>query len=280
MHIQWYPGHMAKARRQLIEQLRRVDAVVELCDARLPRSSRNPDLDTLCSGKHRALVLNKTDLANPDATNAWLSRMQSAGIDAVSFDALKGRAADVLRVIERASLHALERAASRGINKTIRVMVVGVPNVGKSAFINRLSGRASARTADRPGVTRAPQWVKVADTLELLDTPGLLWPRLDDRDASRRLAYLGTIRDEILDQESLAEALLGELMETAPDAVRTRFKLLDDSELSTPDSILEAVCAGRGYMLSGGRLDTARAAAVVLDEFRAGKLGRITLERA
>ncbi|MDR1263814.1 MAG: ribosome biogenesis GTPase YlqF [Oscillospiraceae bacterium] len=282
MQIQWYPGHMAKARRQLIEQLRRVDAVAELCDARLPRSSRNPDLDKLCADKHRALVLNKTDLADPRATDAWLSKLQGSGVDAIAFDALKGRPQDVLRAIERASAHALKRAASRGINKTIRVMVVGVPNVGKSAFINRLSGRASARTADRPGVTRAPQWVRVTDTLELLDTPGLLWPRIDDADASRRLAYLGAIRDEILDQETLAEALLNELMSSAPESARARFKLPDSAGLADANykSTLEAVCVGRGYMLGGGRLDTARAAAAVLDEFRAGKLGRITLERA
>jgi ribosome biogenesis GTPase A len=273
---------MAKARRQLIEQLRRVDAVVELCDARLPLSSRNPDLDTLCAGKRRALVLNKSDLADPTATNAWLSKARAGGTDAVPFDALKGRAQDILRVIERAASHAIERAASRGINKTIRVMVVGVPNVGKSAFINRLGGRAVAKTADRPGVTRSPQWARVADTLELLDTPGLLWPRIDDRDASRRLAYLGTIRDAILDQEGLAESLLRELMDASPDAVRSRFKLADgmDHNGSPLESLLEAVCAGRGYILGGGRLDTARGAAVVLDEFRAGKLGRITLERA
>jgi ribosome biogenesis GTPase A len=279
---------MAKARRQLIEQLRRVDAVVELCDARLPRSSRNPDLDALCAGKRRALVLNKSDLADPAATSAWISKAQAGGVDAVAFDALKGKAREALGAIERASSRAYERAAARGINKTIRVMVVGVPNVGKSAFINKLSGRAAAKTADRPGVTRAAQWVRVADRLELLDTPGLLWPKIDDREASRRLAYLGTIRDEILDQESLAEDLLRELMDVSPDAVRARFRIAPDagregnmdSEPSPRGSLLEAVCAGRGYILSGGRLDTARGAAAALDEFRAGKLGRITLERA
>lgn len=271
---------MAKARRQLIEQLRRVNAVVELCDARLPNSSRNPDLQTLCAGKRRCLVLNKSDLADPRATETWLNAVRANGLDAVAFDALKGHTQDVLKPIERAVAPAVERATLRGINKTIRVMVVGVPNVGKSAFINKLSGRASAKTADRPGVTRAPQWVRVADTLELLDTPGLLWPRINDADAARRLAYLGTIRDEILDQEGLAESLLRELMGVAAEAVRSRFKLGEDAghDDCNDGSLLEAVCSGRGYVLSGGRRDTARAAAVVLDEFRAGKLGRITLE--
>jgi ribosome biogenesis GTPase A len=276
---------MAKARRQLREQLRQVDVVLELCDARLPGSSRNPDLAGMCSGKRHALFLNKSDLADARATQAWVGAFTRVGVCASPFDALRGRAQDALNIIEEIVREMVARYASRGVRKTVRALVVGVPNVGKSAFINRLSGRAAAHTSDRPGVTRAPQWVRVTDDLELLDTPGLLWPRIDDPNAARRLAYLGTIRDTILDQETLAESLLEELLIAAPDAARARFKLPDGAlagnelgEESDKASLLDAVCAGRGFRLSGGRMDTTRAAAIVLDEFRAGKLGRITLE--
>ena len=281
MQIQWYPGHMAKARRQLAEQLKRADVVLELCDARLPRSSRNPDLDKLCAGKPRMLFLNKSDLADDRATRRWADTFRADGVESAPFDALHGRVSDAAAAISALTRESVDRAAARGIRKTVRAMVAGVPNVGKSAFINRLCGRPATKTADRPGVTRAQQWVRVTDTLELLDTPGLLWPRIDDAEAARRLAYLGTIRDAVLDQEGLAEWLLRDLMLAAPDVTRARFHLPQDASIPDAErgaSLLEAVCEGRGFRMSGGRPDYARGAAIVLDEFRAGKLGRITLE--
>ncbi len=276
MQIQWYPGHMAKAKRLLQDQLKRVDAVIELCDARLPFSSRNPDLIGMTQGKDRLLVLNKADLAAESVTKRWVAAFAERGQEAFAFNAARGNAQEALRRIEQLTAEKVARHAERGIRKTVRAMVVGVPNVGKSTFINRLNGTPVAITGDRPGVTRANRWVRVGPYLELLDTPGLLWPRLDDKNAARRLAWLGTIRDEILDGEDLAISLLEALLIVRPQAVLERYKLTD-AQLTGP-ALLEAVCKGRGFLLSGGRPNTERASAIVLDEFRAGRLGRITLE--
>lgn len=269
---------MAKAKRLLIEQMRRVDAVIELCDARLPFSSRNPDLSALARGKARLLVLGKADLADEAETKRWIARFAAEGVDAFAFDSVRGRAQDAARRIERLTAERVARQAARGVRKTVRAMVVGVPNVGKSTFINRLNGTPVAITGDRPGVTRANRWVRVMPYMELLDTPGLLWPRLDDARAAERLAWLGTIRDEILDGEALAASLLSALLSARPEAVKQRFKL--DAEPGEGRALLEAVCRGRGFLMAGGLPDTERAAAVALDEFRAGRLGRVTLERA
>lgn len=276
MEINWYPGHMARAKRLLGQQLGRVDVVVELCDARLPHASRNPDLDALIQNKKRVLLLNKADLADPRETSAWLQYFKSQGIPAQPFISTGGKAKDVLALIEEATRDAVERAAQKGMRKTVRVMVVGVPNVGKSTLINRLNGGAVAQVGDRPGVTRSNQWVKVTPYLELMDTPGMLWPRLDDQRAARRLAYIGTIRDQVVDMQMLAIRLLEDLTAVRPEAVAERFKLSDTSLGGLP--LLEAVCRGRGFLMKGGVADTDRGAAVVLDEFRAGKLGRVTLE--
>lgn len=276
MQIQWYPGHMAKAKRLLSDQLKRVDVIVELCDARLPFSSRNPDLTAIASGKARLLALNKADLADEAATKAWLSYFRGQGLEAFAFNAARGNAKDAVRHIERITADAVARQAARGVKKTVRAMVIGVPNVGKSTFINRLNGRPIAVTGDRPGVTRANRWVRITPYLELLDTPGLLWPRLDDARAAERLAWLGTIRDEILDQEALAVSLLDALMDTRPQAVMQRFKVQDAALRG--HALLEAVCRGRGFLMAGGVANAERGAAIVLDEFRGGLLGRITLE--
>ena len=277
MQIQWYPGHMAKAKRLLKDQLGRVDVVVELCDARLPFSSRNPELAQLTRGKRGLLVLNKADLADEGATRRWVAQFTKEGRTAFAFDASRGRAKDAARYIEKVTADLVARQAARGVRKTVRAMVVGVPNVGKSTFINRLNGTPVAVVADRPGVTRANHWVRISPYMELLDTPGLLWPRLDDEGAARRLAWLGTIRDEILDGEDLAISLLEALMAVRPQPVRDRFRLAEGAGQGR--ALLDAVCIGRGFLMAGGLPDTRRGAAIVLDEFRAGRLGRITLER-
>lgn len=275
--INWYPGHMARTRRLLADQLRAVDAVVELCDARAPLATRNPDLNSLTRGKARILVLNKADLADDAVTAAWLKHFRAQGLQAIRFNSNGARAKDVLRQIEEAARPAMERAAARGIKKTARLMVIGIPNVGKSTFINRINGSPIAKAGDRPGVTRSNQWVKISPYLELLDTPGMLPPRLDDQDKAKLLAYLGSVRDQILDTEELAAGLLQLLLERAPQAARTRFKL-GEGEFDSPEAVMEAACRGRGWLLSGGRFDTDRASALILDEFRAGKAGKITLE--
>ena len=276
LEINWYPGHMAKAKRLLAEQLRRVDVVIELCDARLPYASRNPDLDKLIAGKKRVLLLNKADLADAGATSAWLQMFRAQGIDAAPYNAASGKAKDALAIIDRAAKEAVERAAQKGVRKTVRAMVVGVPNVGKSTFTNRLHGGSIAKTGDRPGVTRANQWVRISPYLELLDTPGLLWPRLDDQLAARRLCYIGTVKDDVVDLPMLTIYLLQDLLAVKPEAVLERFRF-DDPTLEG-EALLEAVCRGRGFLMKGGVCDYDRCCAVVLDEFRAGKLGRITLE--
>ena len=275
MDINWYPGHMARAKRLLSDQLNRVDVVIELGDARLPFSSRNPDLIRMTQRKQRILLLSKADLANPAMTDQWLAHFRGQGIPCAALD-LNKNAKTALSLIDRAARESVERAKQRGIKKTVRAMIVGVPNVGKSTLINRLYGGAIAKVGDMPGVTRANRWVKVSPYLEILDTPGLLWPRLDDPLAARRLAYIAAIRDEVVDTEQLSMLLLEDLIQMAPQAVAERFKIKDLS-LRGP-ALLDAVCLGRGFLMRGGVPDMERACKVVLDEFRAGKLGRITLE--
>ena len=275
MEINWYPGHMARAKRLLSDQLSRVDVVIELCDARLPHSSRNPDLMRLTAKKERVLLLGKSDLSDPEKTAEWLRVFKSQGNTCLALD-MNRQAKSALSLIDKAAKDSVERAAQRGIKKTVRAMVVGVPNVGKSTLINRLHGGSIAKVGDMPGVTRANQWVKISPYLELMDTPGLLWPRLDDPLAARRLAYIAAIKDEVLDTAKLSIQLLEDLIETAPQAVQERFKIKDLS-LRGPE-LLDAVCQGRGFLMKGGVFDTERACKVVLDEFRGGKLGRITLE--
>ena len=276
--INWYPGHMARAKRKLEEQLSRVDVVVELCDARIPRASRNPELDKLVRNKKRLLILNKADLAEEAATRAWLAHFRAQGVDCMSFDSAKGRATDVIARIEKAASEAVARMAAKGVRKTVRVMIVGVPNVGKSTFTNKVNGSSIAKTGDRPGVTRSNQWVKITPYLELLDTPGLLWPKLDDQQDARALAFVGTINDQIMDQQMLAIRLLEYLLENKPEAAVTRFKIKDTSLCGA--ALLEEACRGRGWLMPGGVMDTDRGSAVILDEFRAGKLGRLTLQMA
>jgi len=276
LDIQWYPGHMAKAKRLLSAQLVKVDLVVELCDARLPLSSRNPALDELISHKRRVLLLCKADLAEPAKTQQWLAYFKRMGLEAMAYDKSPQKTKQAKQLIELAAKDVLERNQRRGIQKTLRAMVVGVPNVGKSTFINRLYGGSVAETGDRPGVTKSNRWVKVSSFLEVLDTPGMLWPKLNDQLAATRLAYIGTIRDAVYNQEELCVSLLQDLLRLRREETIQRYKI------KNPDAegyaLLEEVCRGRGFLMKGGVLDTERGCSVVLDEFRAGKVGKLTLE--
>ncbi len=277
MEIQWYPGHMAKAKRLLAQQLSKTDIAVELCDARIPLSSRNPDLDRLLAGKHRMLMLCKADLADGEATARWLTYFASLGIQAMAYDTSAQKTRRARELMDQAAKEFYERAERRGIQKTLRAMVVGVPNVGKSTFINRLTGSATTEVGDRPGVTRANRWVKVNPYLEVLDTPGMLWPKLSDQKAAVRLAYIGTIKDAVYDQLELSIRLLYELLRDRREITCERFKIKNPD--ATGAALLEEVCRGRGFLQKGGVPDYDRASIVILDEFRAGKLGRITLEQ-
>lgn len=274
--INWFPGHMAKTRRLLTEQVRRIDLIIELCDARLPFSSRNPEIDGIAGSRKRIVFLNKADLAEPGATASWIRVIQQSGTAAYAVDSTRMKNKEIIGIIERATKETAEKALEKGIRKTIRAMVVGVPNVGKSTLINRLCGRGIAQTGDRPGVTKSNQWIRVTPYLELLDTPGMLWPRLDDQTAAKRLCYIGSVKDDVTDLYMLAVSLLEELKQICPDAVMSRFHL-DNASLKGQD-LMEAVCKGRGWVLKGNEYDYERAARIVLDEFRGGKLGRITLE--
>ncbi len=279
MEIQWYPGHMAKAKRKLIEELRRVDVVVELLDARAPRATRNPDFARLCAGKARVVLLNKSDLANDAITQGWLAHFRAKGLSADAVAATGGSARKrAVALIERAAAPQVARMADKGVKKVVRAMIVGIPNVGKSTLINRVAGARTAAVGDRPGVTRSDQWVKITPYLELLDTPGMLWPKLDDQKDALHLAFLGSIRDEILDEEHLATRMLAELQSIAPAQLAARYAaILPD----TPETeLLTALAKCRGFLLPGGVADTERAARIALDEFRAGRLGRVSLERA
>ena len=278
MNIQWYPGHMAKAKRLLSAQLVKVDLVVELCDARLPLSSRNPALDELIRHKRRVLLLCKADLAENAKTQQWLQYFKQQGIEAMAYDKSAQKTKQARQLIEVAAKDVLERNERRGIQKTLRAMVVGVPNVGKSTFINRLYGKTVAQTGDRPGVTKSNQWVKVSPYLEVLDTPGMLWPKLNDQRAATRLAYIGTIKDAVYDQYELCVNLLKDLLEVMPQRTMERYKIKNPEAENY--ALLDEVCKGRGFLMRGGEFDYDRACSVVLDEFREGKVGKITLEQA
>lgn len=274
--INWYPGHMAKTRRQLEDQIKKVDLIIEICDARLPYSSRNPELILLGNRKRHILFLNKSDLANPNLSAGWISYYRGQGIEAHLLSASRIKAKEVTGLIDRATKEMVDKALSKGVRKTVRAMIVGIPNVGKSTLINHLYGRNIAQIGDRPGVTRSNRWIRVSPYLELLDTPGLLWPKLDDQLAARRLAYIGSIKDDVVDLYELTIQLLQDLCRIAPDRVRERFRI-GDTELQGID-LLDAACRGRGWLLKGNEYDYDRCCSVVLDEFRGGKVGRVTLE--
>lgn len=278
MPINWYPGHMAKTKRILTDQIKKTDLVLELCDARLPHSSRNPVIRQLAAEKKTVVLLNKADLADINETEKWLRKIRLDGTSAFAIDSKRLRTKDLIQIIQQATREAVEKAQARGIRKTVKVMVLGVPNVGKSTLINALRGKGIAQTGDRPGVTKSNQWIRISPYLELMDTPGMLWPRLDDQKAARRLCYIGSVKDDIADIYMLAVSLLEELKSCCPEAVMSRFHL-DNTDPEGQD-LMDAVCKGRGWLLKGSEYDYDRAARVILDEFRGGKLGRVTLESA
>ena len=279
MNIQWYPGHMTKAKRAMKEDMKLIDLVIELVDARVPLSSRNPDIDDLAAGKARMVLLNKSDLADERLNSQWAAWFEAKGIRVVKIDARnKGTLKQVQSVVQDACKDKIERDRRRGIlNRPIRTMVVGIPNVGKSTFINSFAGRACAKTGTKPGVTKGNQWIRLNKTLELLDTPGIRWPRFEDQKVGLKLALIGSINDQILNKDELACRLVHFLETNYPQVLPERFGIAS-GEMDTA-RVLEEIARSRSCLLKGGELDVSRAAALLLDDFRAGKLGRITLER-
>ncbi len=278
-NVQWFPGHMAKTRRQIKEALSLVDGVIELVDARIPSSSRNPELDDIIKNKPRIILLNKSDIANQTATSIWLQHYKDKGYTALAVDCRSGRGLNKFpSAVKTALSTVIDRNENKGMaNKPLRLMVVGIPNTGKSSFINRMSKSAKAKVADTAGVTRQNQWFNVGNGIELLDTPGVLWPKFDDPEVGDKLAFIGSVKDEVTDRETLACRLLESLSKTNPEAIVNRYKIEVNAELQGYE-ILEMICKKRGFLIKGGEFDYERASVIVADEFRAGMLGRITLE--
>ena len=279
MNIQWYPGHMTKTRRQIEADLKQVDAVCEIVDARIPLSSRNPDIDAICGSKPRMIVLNRMDLADPAATSRWKTFFESKGFAVIATDCKTKRGiSGFTPAARRACAEKLQRDAAKGMNRPLRVMVVGIPNVGKSTLINQISGRKGAKAENRPGVTRGKQWVSVDAGLQLLDTPGILWPKFEDPEVGMMLAFTGAVKEGVIDIEELACRLMELLLKYYPETLKERYKV--DAAQETPGyTLLEMAGKNRGYLLARGEIHTERMAKVLLDEFRSGKLGKFTLEQ-
>lgn len=280
-NIQWFPGHMTKTKRQIQAILKLVDAVAEILDSRIPLSSKNPDLQKLIQNKPKVVLLNKCDMANQTATSRWIDYYASQGITAIAVDCKSGKGLNKFApAVNNVLSERRERLKAKGmVNPMLRIMIVGIPNVGKSSFINRVAKQNRAKVEDRPGVTRGNQWYSIAKNIEMLDTPGVLWPKFDDKIVGERLAFTGAVKDQILDTELLAVRLLDFLRSLKPADFIARFKL-EDIDLDAIDSyeLLNVIGKKRGMLISGGEIDTERAAIMLLDEFRSGKLGRITLE--
>lgn len=279
MNIQWYPGHMTKTRRMMEEDIRLVDAVCEIVDARIPFSSRNPDIDVLCANKPRLIILNRIDMADPEMIRRWSDYFRSQGMAVLQTDCKNRKGINgFVPAVRKLLAEKLARYAQKGqVGRPLKIMVVGIPNVGKSTFINQIAGRKGAKAENRPGVTRGKQWVTVDTGLLLLDTPGILWPRFEDPEVGIRLAYTGAVKDDILDTEALACHLMQMLWTRYPDALRARYKIDCPSD-ADGYALLEAAGRKRGFLISGGEIDTERMARVLLEEYRSCKLGRFTLE--
>lgn len=278
MNIQWFPGHMTKARRQMQEDIRLIDLVIELLDARIPLSSRNPEIDKLSRGKERMILLNKADLADPDETGRWLNRFEAEGITVLALDS---RETSSRKVIQKAMMEATaakrERDMKRGLkNRPIRAMIAGIPNVGKSTLINSLAGKAATRTGNKPGVTKGKQWIHLRDHVDLLDTPGILWPKFEDQELGIHLAMIGAVADHVLQVEELSLSVISFLRGFYPGRLRDRYAISEEGE---DVGILEAIAIKRGCLVAGNEIDYLKAANLVLDEFRKGQLGRVSVER-
>lgn len=273
-NIQWFPGHMTKTRRLIEADLKMVDAVVEITDARIPESSRNPILDEFVRDKPRIMIMNKCDYADERATALWRRYYESRGMTVMVCDCRSGKGINrFVPTVKTLLSELIERRKARGmIGKALRLMVVGIPNVGKSSFINRMANSKKAKVGDRPGVTRGKQWVSVDKDVELLDMPGILWPKFDDQTAAQRLAFTGAIKDDVMDAEALARALGELLLRDYPDLIKARYKISGEGD------VLTEIARARGMLVSGGEPDAERAAATLLDEYRGGRIGRITLE--
>ena len=278
MNFQWYPGHMTKAKRMMQENIKLIDLVIELVDARVPMSSRNPDIDELGKNKARLILLNKADLADEKQTEEWIGYFRGKGYSAVKVNSRKGGGIKSIQgVIQEACKEKTERDRKRGIlNRPVRAMVVGIPNVGKSTFINALAGKACAKTGNKPGVTKGKQWIRLNKNVELLDTPGILWPKFEDQRVGLYLALIGAIKDEILNIDELSLELIKILLSDYPTVLKERYGVEEDAE---PPVILGQIAENRKCISKGGELDYSKAAALLIDEFRSGKLGQITLER-
>ena len=278
MHIQWYPGHMTKTRRQIEADLKLVDAICEIVDARIPMSSRNPDIDAICGNKPRIIILNRMDLADPEATKKWMAYFRGQGMAAVATDCKTRRGiADFQPAVRSVLKEKLERNAARGMNKPLRVMIVGIPNVGKSTLINQISGRKGAKAENRPGVTRGKQWVTVDNGLLLLDTPGILWPKFEDPEVGMMLAYTGAVKEDIIDIEELSCRLMTLLSTYYPQTLVDRYGITIPED-ATGYELLELTGKKRGFLMARGEINTERMARVLLDDYRSGKLGRLTFE--
>lgn len=278
--IQWYPGHMAKTRRLMKESLPLIDAVCELVDARVPESSRNPDLDGIIGSKPRIVLLNKCDLADERATARKIKELAERGVTALPVDCRSGKGLEKFEPAVRGVLKDKIKAnADKGMaGKPLRVMVVGIPNTGKSSFINRMAGKYRAKVADKPGVTRGNQWFAIGSGIELLDTPGVLWPKFEDPQVGLKLAFIGSIKETTLDIQELAVSLLSVMQRNYPDRLEQRYKVAGVQDVQEPYELLEMIAAKRGMLLRKGECDTERAAVMLLDEYRSGKLGKITLD--
>ena len=278
MHFQWYPGHMTKARRMMQENIKLIDLIIELVDARVPLSSRNPDIDELGKNKARLILLNKSDLAEERINDEWIDYFKDRGYSAVKVNSKKGGGMNQIRsAIQEACKEKTERDRKRGIlNRPVRAMVVGIPNVGKSTFINSLAGKACAKTGNKPGVTKGKQWIRLNKNVELLDTPGILWPKFEDQQVGLHLAMIGSINDEILEKDELASELADYLRNITPGLLKERYGIEEDGK--KPYELLDEIAAARACLTKGGVNDLTKAARLLLDEFRGGKLGRITLE--
>ena len=277
MNFQWYPGHMTKAKRQMQEDIKLIDLIIEIVDARIPLSSRNPDIDQLGQNKFRLILMNKSDLADPTATREWTGFFQEKGYFVVALDARsKAGMKQITDTIMEACKEKIERDRKRGIkNRPVRAMVVGIPNVGKSTFINTFAGKACAKTGNKPGVTKGKQWIRLKKGVELLDTPGILWPKFENQNVGIRLALIGSIKDEILNIDELSLVLIEYLVSHYAGILTQRYEITEEGK---PVEMLEAIAKNRNCLLKGGDLDYSKAAALLIEDFRSGKLGRITLE--